>query len=149
MLRARVITAIVMLCLFLAAVLYLPAVFWMVVLLALTVTGSWEWSRLARFSPRQSIIYLLLTTLVGGELLFILSRTVNTDPYSNAFLSFYAASLIFRTLIAPFLLKSKYAIKNPLLLALTGWLVLLPTSFALQPDIHLKHLLSGTNKKNF
>jgi phosphatidate cytidylyltransferase len=131
MLRARVITAIVMLCLFLAAVLYLPAVFWMVVLLALTVTGSWEWSRLARFSPRQSIIYLLLTTLVGGELLFILSRTVNTDPYSNAFLSFYAASLIFWALIAPFLLKSKYAIKNPLLLALTGWLVLLPTSFAL------------------
>ena len=53
------------------------------------------------------------------------------DPYSNAFLSFYVASLIFWTLIVPFLLKSKYAIKNPLLLALTGWLVLLPTSFAL------------------
>ena len=50
MLRARIFTAVIVLCLFLAALLYLPAIFWMVLLLALTVTGSWEWSRLAKFS---------------------------------------------------------------------------------------------------
>jgi phosphatidate cytidylyltransferase len=120
-----------MLCLFLAAVLYLSAVFWMVLLLALTVTGSWEWSKLARFSARHSIIYLLLTTLLGGELLFMLSRTVNADPYSHSFSSVYVASLIFWVFIIPCLLKSRYAIKNPLLLALMGWMVLLPTGFAL------------------
>lgn len=131
MLRARVITAVVMLCLFLAAVFYLPAVFWTVLLLALTVAGSWEWSRLARFSPRHSIVYLLLTTLIGGELLFLLGRAVNTDPFNHSFLSFYLVSLVFWALVVPYLLKSRYAIRNRLLLGLTGWLVLLPTSFAL------------------
>jgi len=131
MLRARIFTAIVMLCLFLSALLYLSAIFWMVLLLALTVTGSWEWSRLARFSVKNSIAYLLLTALVGGELLFILSRTVVTDPYSPLFLSLYVASVIFWTLIVPYLLKSRYAIRNPALLAIAGWLVLLPTSLAL------------------
>ncbi|SEK41382.1 phosphatidate cytidylyltransferase [Nitrosovibrio tenuis] len=131
MLRARVLTAIVVLCLFLTALFYLPAIFWMILLLALTVTGSWEWSRLAQFSVSHSIIYLLLTTILAGELLFVLSRAVVADPYTTSFLSFYVASLIFWSLIVPYLLKSRYPIRNPFLLALTGWLVLLPTSFAL------------------
>lgn len=131
MVRTRIITAVIMLCLFLAAVLYLPAVFWMVLLLALTVTGSWEWSRLARFSARHSIIYLLLTATLGGELLYLLDRAVNMNPFSHSFSSFYLASLVFWGLIVPYLLKSRYAIRNRMLLALTGWLVLLPTSFAL------------------
>src|SRR5690242_18023239 len=131
MLRARILTAAIVLCLFLAAVFYLPAVFWMVLLLALTVTGSWEWSKLARFSPRHSIIYLLLTTLLGGELLFVLSRAVSVDPFSHSFLSFYLASLVFWALIVPYLLKSRYPIRSTALLALTGWLMLLPTSLAL------------------
>lgn len=131
MLRARILTAVVVLCLFLTALLYLPAIFWMILLLALTVTGSWEWSKLARFSVSHSIVYLLLTTMLAGELLFVLSQAVVADPYTTSFLSFYIASLIFWTLIVPYLLKSRYPIRNPLLLALTGWLVLLPTSFAL------------------
>jgi len=108
MLRARIFTAVIVLCLFLAALLYLPAIFWMILLLALTVTGSWEWSRLAKFSVTHSIVYLLLTTMLAGELLFVLSQAVVTNPYTTSFLSFYVASLIFWTLIVPYLLKSRY-----------------------------------------
>ena len=103
MLRARIFTAVIVLCLFLAALLYLPAIFWMILLLALTVTGSWEWSRLAKFSVTHSIVYLLLTTMLAGELLFVLSQAVVADPYTTSFLSFYVASLIFWTLIVPYL----------------------------------------------
>ncbi|MDE2365700.1 MAG: phosphatidate cytidylyltransferase [Betaproteobacteria bacterium] len=131
MLRARILTAAALLCLFLMALLYLPAVFWMILLLALTVTGSWEWSKLAKFSAAHSIVYLLLTTVLAGELLFVLSRAVVVDPYTTSFLSFYVASLIFWMLIVPYLLKSRHPVRNPILLALAGWMVLLPTSFAL------------------
>ena len=131
MLKTRVLTAIIALLLFLAALFYLSAIFWMAVLLALVVMGSMEWSKLAKFSAAHSTIYLTSTALLGGELLYVLSRAVLIDPYTTAFLWFYAASLAFWTLAAPALLKSNYPIKSPVFLALIGWLLLLPTCLAL------------------
>lgn len=131
MLRIRILTAGIMLFLFLAALFYLPSIFWMVLLLALTVIGSWEWSQLAKFPLMSAIVYLVLTAMMGGELLFVLSAVVLADPYTPSFLWLYVASLVFWTLGVPVLLKSNRPIQNPLLLALTGWLLLLPTCLAL------------------
>ena len=131
MLRARILTAVIMVCLFLAALFYLSAIFWMALLLALTVAGALEWTRLAKFSLNHSIIYLLFTVLLAGELLFVLSNAVVTDSYTPSFLGIYAASAVFWALAAPFFLKSRRPIRSPVLLALTGWLVLLPTCLAL------------------
>lgn len=131
MLKARILTAVIMVCLFLAALFYLSAIFWMALLLALTVAGALEWTRLAKFSLNHSIIYLLFTVLLAGELLFVLSDAVVTDPYTSSFLWIYVASLVFWALPASFFLKSKRPISSPALLALTGWLVLLPTCLAL------------------
>ncbi len=131
MLRTRIFTAIIMLFLFLAALFYLSAIFWMVLLLALTVTGSSEWSKLAKFSITNAVIYPVLTAMLGGELLFVLSEAVLVDPYTPSFIWFYVASLVFWMLGVPVLLKLNRPIKNPLLLALIGWLLLLPTCLAL------------------
>lgn len=131
MLKTRIFTAAIMLFLFLAALFYLSAVFWTILLLALTVTGAWEWSKLAKFSLTYSITYLLLTAIVGGELLFTLSDAVLSDPYTPLFLWFYVASSVFWVLGAPCLLKSNRSIRNPILLSLTGWILLLPTCLAL------------------
>ncbi|HEV7929872.1 MAG TPA: phosphatidate cytidylyltransferase [Nitrosospira sp.] len=131
MLRARIITAITVLCLFLAALFYLSAVFWMVLLLALTAAGAWEWSRLARLSLTSSIIYLLFTVFLAGELLFVLDVAVKANPYTTILQPVYFASLAFWILYVPWFLKTKHRIGNPPVLALMGWLVLLPTSLAL------------------
>ena len=131
MLKTRVLTAAIALLLFLAALFYLSAIFWMALLLALVVMGALEWSKLAKFSVAHSTVYLTATALLGGELLYVLSRAVLIDPYTTAFLWLYVASLAFWTLAAPVLLKSSYPIKNPFLLALIGWLLLLPTCLAL------------------
>ena len=131
MLRARILTAVVILCLFLAALFYLSPILWMALLLILTAAGSLEWTRLAKFSLKHSIIYLLFTVLLTGELLFLLSGAVLADPYTTSFLWIYVASLVFWTLGVPFLLKSRRPIGNTTLLALAGWLLLLPTCFAL------------------
>jgi phosphatidate cytidylyltransferase len=127
-LKARIVTATVILPLFLAALLYSTPVFWMALLLSLTVTGAREWSRLGGFTVGMTAVYLILTALIGGELLFILYRA---DAYTPVFLWFYSASFIFWILFVPVLLKSGHPIKNRFLYALTGWLVLLPTCLAI------------------
>lgn len=131
MLRARIFTAVIMLCVFLAALFYLSSIFWMVLLLALTAAGTWEWGRLSKFSLTSSITYLLFTVILVGELLFVLNDVVLADPHTRSFLWFYAASAAFWALCVPLFLASKRPIRNPVALALTGWLVLLPTCFAL------------------
>ncbi len=131
MLKARILTVICVLPLFLTALFYLSSIFWMTLLLALAVIGSWEWSRLAKFSLSGSIFYLVLTALIGGELLFILSRAVLTNPYTTVFLWLYAATLVFWILGAPSLLKLNLPIRDPALLVLTGWILILPTCLAL------------------
>jgi len=131
MLKTRIFTAAIMLLLFLAALFYLSAVFWTILLLALTVAGAWEWSKLAKFSLTYSITYLLLTAIVGGELLFTLSDAVLSDPYTPLFLWFYVASSVFWVLGATCLLKSNRSIRNPIILSLIGWILLFPTCLAL------------------
>ena len=131
MLKTRVLTAVIALLLFLAALFYLSPIFWMMLLLTLVVMGSLEWSKLAKLSVAHSTVYLTTTALLGGELLYVLSRAVLVDPYTTAFLWLYVASLAFWTLATPVLLKSNYPIKSPALLALIGWLLLLPTCLAL------------------
>ena len=131
MLKARIVTAVIVLCLFLAALFFLPPIFWMVVLLALTATGSWEWTRLAGLSLNQSVAYLLITVLLGGELLLLLSNALRSDLFTTSFLWLYAASLAFWALAVPFFLKTKHPVRNRLLRVLMGWLLLLPTCLAL------------------
>lgn len=131
MLKTRILTAAIVLPLFLAALFYSSANFWALLLLALTVTGAWEWARLAKFAVADSIIYLGLTALLGGGLLMVLGEAARIYPHTAVLLWIYAASLVFWVGVVPFLLKSKRLIKNPVLLAFTGWLLLLPTCLAL------------------
>lgn len=131
MLKTRILTAVLILPLFLAALLYLPAILWGALLLVLTVIGAQEWCKLAKFSVKNTTLYLILTTLLGGELLFLLSEAVVIDPYSTSFITIYGLSFIFWILGVPLLLRTGYALKNPVLLMLIGWLVLVPTCLAL------------------
>ena len=131
MLKTRILTATGLLFLFLIGLFYLSPVFWMTLLLAIAVIGSWEWSKLSKFSLRGSIFYLIFTALIGGELLFILSRVTIANPYTTQFIWLYAITLGFWLLVVPYSLKFNYTIRNPVLLALMGWLLLLPTCLAL------------------
>lgn len=131
MLKTRILTAVLILPLFLAALFYLPAILWGALLLILTVIGALEWCKLSKFSAKNTTLYLILTTLLGGELLFLLSEAVVIDPYSSIFITIYVLSFIFWILGVPILLRTGYSLKNPLLLMLMGWFVLVPTCLAL------------------
>jgi len=131
MLKTRILTAIALLTAFLAALFYLPAIFWAVLLLGLTVTASREWCILGHFSVKHTVLYMVLTTLLGGELLFLVSVAVSKDTGSMAMIWFYVASALFWLLLVPFLLRTHLQINNVWIFMLLGWLVLLPTCLAL------------------
>ncbi|SDG91289.1 phosphatidate cytidylyltransferase [Nitrosomonas sp. Nm132] len=131
MLKTRILTAIILIAFFISALFYLPAIFWGALLLGLTIVASREWCRLARFTVNQTILYLILTTLLGGELLLMLSEAVASNPNSTSMIWIYVMSCLFWGIVAPILLKISYPVKNISLLMLMGWLVLLPTCLAL------------------
>ncbi len=131
MLSTRLFTALTLLTALLAALFYLPDIFWAVLLLGLTVTAAREWCRLGRFSVEQTVLYMIFTTLLGGELLFLISVIVSRNPIDTSMISFYIASAIFWLLAVPFQLAIARSIRNVWLFMLMGWLVLMPACLSL------------------
>ncbi|SER03449.1 phosphatidate cytidylyltransferase [Nitrosomonas sp. Nm51] len=131
MLKTRILTAFVVLPLFLSALFYLQDIFWAALILVLTVIAAREWCYLARFSVRNTVIFMVLTTLLGGELLFLLSEAVETDPYALTAIWIYVLSVFFWVGYVPLMLKKSIAVNHTIMLTVMGWLVLLPTALAL------------------
>lgn len=127
----RILTALILLAAFLAALFYLPPIFWSMLLLGLTVTAAREWCRLGSFSVNQTVFYLIATTLLTGEFLFLLSEVVAVNPLSTSFAWLYGASTGYWLLIAPLLLKTGQTVKTGWVFMVLGWLILLPTCLAL------------------
>ncbi|SFK12767.1 phosphatidate cytidylyltransferase [Nitrosomonas aestuarii] len=131
MLKTRILTAVIVLPLFLSALFYLQDIFWAILLLALTVIGAREWSYLARFSVKKTAVYLTLTTLLGGELLFLLNMATEINAYTPVLIWIYALSAVFWVAYVPFLLKKSKVTNNAVVSMLIGWVLLLPTALAL------------------
>lgn len=145
MLKARILTVIVILPLFLLAVFYFQDIFWAILILALTVIGAREWSKLTQFSVRNTIIFMLLTALLGSELLIYLRESLKTNAYSLDFVILYGISVVFWVFVVPFYLRKSFSFESPVTWMLIGWIVLLPTCLALyQLRIISPVLLLGT-----
>lgn len=131
MLKLRIITAICLLLFFLSALFFLPPILWGMLLLGMTIVASREWCTLGQFNTKQTLVYLIITTILGGELLFVLSEVVDVNPITTDIVWPYAVSLVFWVLIVPFLLTLSKPARNTAMMMLIGWLVLLPTLLAM------------------
>lgn len=131
MLKLRIITAICLLLFFLSALFFLPPILWGMLLLGMTIVASREWCTLGQFNTKQTLVYLIITTILGGELLFVLSEVVDVNPITNDIVWPYVVSLVFWVLIVPFLLTLSKPARNTAMMMLIGWSVLLPTLLAM------------------
>ncbi|TXI24011.1 MAG: phosphatidate cytidylyltransferase [Nitrosomonas sp.] len=131
MLKLRIITAICLLLFFLSALFFLPPILWGMLLLGMTIVASREWCTLGQFNTKQTLVYLIITTILGGELLFVLSEVVDVNPITTDIVWPYAVSLVFWVLIVPFLLTLSKPARNTAMMMLIGWSVLLPTLLAM------------------
>lgn len=130
MLVARIATAGVLLAFFVAALFWLPNVWWSALLLLVLLAAGWEWAALAGMSGagRGAFVAILLASALG-----IWAMVANTAPRSGSPMAFlvYGASVAFWAFIAvPWLVRG-WRTPSPFLLAATGWTVLVPTWLAL------------------
>ena len=122
----RVATVSVVLPLFLAALFYLPNVYWMVALLVPLALAAHEWSGLARLEGRWKWGFIALVVLP----LLSVAALPSITRGSNA-LIVSAASLGFWLFAVPAWLALKATVRSRPALAAAGWLVLVPTWYAL------------------
>jgi phosphatidate cytidylyltransferase len=130
-LRQRVITAVVLLALFLLALFLLPPAGWALLVIVMVLQGASEWSRLAGLSPRGAYLFWWLTLVM--MLCMVWMGSIEQPPRRQAVLHIllYAPSAVLWLGIVPTWLMVGWKVRQPLLMALVGWIVLVPTGMAM------------------
>src|ERR1700686_4972857 len=129
MLMTRVLTAIVLIPLVLAAMFGLGTRAWGAVTLAIVVVGASEWANLSGLHKNASLGFVAGTLLMGVILLFFTPvGSIPGQAWPEAVvLLVCGAATMFWLLVAPWWLRSQRRVGSKLALALVGWLVLLAT----------------------
>jgi phosphatidate cytidylyltransferase len=137
MLRSRVITAVILLLLLLLALFALPDGGWAALVTVVVLQGASEWSRLARFSGRKANVFWGSTLVMMLGLIWF---DANHTPEQLVFphVSVYAVSALLWLAIVPAWLMAGWKVERPLLMALVGWAVLIPTGLAML-DLRMGH----------
>lgn len=130
MLKTRVLTSLVLLSGFLAALFLLPDIYWAILTLVVIGIGAWEWGGMIKLSAIVRKSYVLLTVGLLG-----ITLAVTATPF--AFIQQHALfwgllfAAIFWTLFAPVWLSIRHQFNNRFGMAFIGWLILVPTWLAL------------------
>lgn len=125
MLKTRVLTSLILAPSFLAALFLLPEPYWGLLMLAAILMGVWEWSDMAKFPLRGRVAYLVFTALAGVTITFAHGPDLGYVQEYALFWGMLAAAL-FWIMIAPGWLITRFHLRNLVLMAIAGWLVLLP-----------------------
>jgi phosphatidate cytidylyltransferase len=129
MLGKRLLTIAFALPIFAAALLLLPTSLWALFLLPGLLIASWEWGALAGYSPGGRAAFMTLVAASAGVLLY---PGMAGAPWSLTLdLWVYALSAMFWIGVVPFWLRTRWAVRDGLVLALAGWIVLVPMWLAL------------------
>jgi phosphatidate cytidylyltransferase len=134
MLRERIVTAIFLLAVLLAALFWLPEFLWSILMLGLLLLGGREWGGLAAYSKVKSWLYGAMSAALGLLLLVFLGGgdgTLRLSMEQPIVVALLGVSLLFWLLAVPLWLAKGWHSHNPLLLAVIGWIVLVPTWLAL------------------
>ena len=130
MLKQRVVTAVILAILLLAAVFTLPAWAWAALVTVMVMQGAWEWSRLTMMRGFTVASYLA-ATLILFVLIMVMYAVVHPHLKTPVKIAIYGMSAIFWIVLVPLWFKYGWNINKPGLLGLIGWLVLLPTGMAM------------------
>lgn len=135
MLKTRVITALVLLVVLLAALFWLPQRAWAAFAGVLVVPAAWEWAKLIKLSRVACGLYVLVVAAVCA-VLFGLAQAetpagaVVLQP-GGAQPAIYLGASLFWMVVVPLWLWRSWLPRAPWLAALTGLLVLVPAWLAL------------------
>ena len=128
MLKTRIITALVLLVVFLAALFWLPQRAWAAFAGALVLPAAWEWGKLIRLPRVACGLYVLIVAAVCAALFWLAEPDAPSGRLESAI--YFGASLFWMAIVPLWLWRS-WLPKARWLAALTGLLVLVPTWLAL------------------
>jgi phosphatidate cytidylyltransferase len=135
MLKTRVITALVLLVAFLAALFWLPPVAWAAFAGVLVVPAAWEWGKLIRLPRLACGLYVLIVAAICAALLGLAQGEAQSGPAvlqsRGAQSAIYLGASLFWMIVVPLWLWRSWLPQTRWLAALTGLLVLVPTWLAL------------------
>lgn len=130
MLKQRVITAVILAALFLFALFLFPSSLWSLLVTLMVMQGAWEWSKLAQMGGIKVIAYMSVTLILFLAILlihFVLHQQIK-NPIQ---ILIYTVAAIFWIVFVPAWFKYSWSLRNDWLLAVLGWIVLLPTGLAM------------------
>ncbi len=129
MLKTRIVTASILLALFLLALFFLPSLGWAALVIVMVMQGTAEWARLSRLSGKAASVYWWLTLAV--MLLIVWLDMQHPGQPGLWHLLIYGVSALLWIFVVPAWLISGWQTRQRLLMALTGWAVLIPTGLAM------------------
>jgi phosphatidate cytidylyltransferase len=126
MLRQRVITAVILLILFLAALFSLPALGWVMLVVVIVMQATLEWARLSKLPGHMTNAYWWGTLVIIAALVWL-----DEARHPMLHMAVYMASLILWVAVVPLWLWLKWKLQSPLVMAAVGWGVIIPTGLAM------------------
>jgi len=130
MLKTRVITALVLLVLFLAALFWLSPRSWAVFAGLLVVPAAWEWGRLIKLRGVACGLYVVLVVAAGAALLGSEQGSAAAGG-RGAHAAAYLVASLFWIVVVPLWLWRSWLPRSRWSAALTGLVLLVPTWLAL------------------
>ncbi len=127
MLKTRILTALVLIPLFLAALFWLPVLYWQLLVLVIALLAANEWAQLSGFSTPLRVGYVVAI----GALYYAANLLPSAQAAWINWTHIYIVALIFWLVVAPLWLAREFQTRNPLVLALTGVVIILPTALAM------------------
>ncbi|MEO8305341.1 MAG: phosphatidate cytidylyltransferase [Betaproteobacteria bacterium] len=131
MLGTRILTAVILVPLVLAALFLLTPLGWGAVSLAVIGVAATEWADLAGYPRGPRILFVASTLLIGGLMLVPLATGGDGTWADVTVLAMCGASTFFWLAVAPVWLRYRWKSASPLGMALVGWIALIGAWVAL------------------
>lgn len=136
MLKARIVTAIVLVVAFLCALFFLPPIGWLGVTTLIAAAAFWEWGGLMKAAApfRGAMAAASIVFIAAAALLFPSAIGLADGLPHDAWRVgrwFYLPAAVFWLCVVPFWLKRHWGVRNLLSGSLTGMVVILPAWLAL------------------
>ncbi len=125
-LLSRVLTAALLLSVFVPAVLWAPAWLWALLMAAVVGMAAYEWARLSHFPPLSARTYAILLTLCALALPYVWA-----EDWLLLQTGLIVLAIAFWLVIAPLWLLGRWHAEHPFVRAAVGVVLLLPTWAAL------------------
>ncbi|HUX23279.1 MAG TPA: phosphatidate cytidylyltransferase [Burkholderiales bacterium] len=130
MLKTRVITALVLLVLFLAALFWFSPRAWAGFVGVLLIPAAWEWAKLIKLGRMACGLYVVLVAAACASL-FGWGRGNSPIGQHEAHIALYLIASLFWVIVVPLWLWRSWLPRSRWLAGLTGLVVLVPTWLAL------------------